>query len=344
MPTIQSMELPIPSNWQDFEILVRDAQAQRWKSTTLQKNGRPGQRQNGVDIYGPDEIGRPVGIQCKRYKPPLKLKDVTDEITKAETFKGRLTALFVATTADHDAKLQEQVRLLSDKRVAVGKFAVALIYWEDVIGGLLLNPAVFQAHYPQVVLDQPTTVNKERLIAALELGYHGADLWASILLIHGEFGWMAQADPDELIATLRVLERRAVQLLSPDDASPILESLTAVREGCLAPKTGESDWDPIEVQAKRVSSRLQKASSLLPLAESNVLDLGLQLGRMYHHADNLPAVKVRNDVKAKVEAVLPGARASAIKSRFASAKTLTSGYRWAMRIFTLLDHEIRYRL
>ena len=61
MPTIQSMELPKPSNWQDFETIVRDAQA-RWKSTTLQMNGRPGQIQNGVDVYGPDEIGRPVGI------------------------------------------------------------------------------------------------------------------------------------------------------------------------------------------------------------------------------------------------------------------------------------------
>ena len=55
------MELPKPSNWQDFETIVRDAQA-RWKSTTLQMNGRPGQIQNGVDVYGPDEIGRPVGI------------------------------------------------------------------------------------------------------------------------------------------------------------------------------------------------------------------------------------------------------------------------------------------
>lgn len=64
MPTIQSMELPKPTNWQDFETIVRDAQAQRWKSTTLSKNGRPGQKQAGVDIYGPDEIGRLVGIQC----------------------------------------------------------------------------------------------------------------------------------------------------------------------------------------------------------------------------------------------------------------------------------------
>ena len=115
MPTIQSMELPVPRSWQDFETMVCDAQAQRWKSTTLQKNGRPGQRQNGVDIYGPDDVGRLVGIQCKRYKPFLTLKHVTDEVGKAETFEGQLTTLFIATSAAYDAKLQQQVRLLSNK-------------------------------------------------------------------------------------------------------------------------------------------------------------------------------------------------------------------------------------
>lgn len=64
-------------------------------------------RRHGVDISGPDEIGQPVRIQCKRYKPALKLNDVTDEIGKAEKLKGRLTALIIATTAGRDAKLQE---------------------------------------------------------------------------------------------------------------------------------------------------------------------------------------------------------------------------------------------
>lgn len=344
MPTIQSVELPIPKNWQDFESIVRDAQALRWKSTTLQKNGRPGQRQNGIDIYGPDDIGRFVGIQCKCYKPPLKLKHVTDEIKKAESFKGKLVTLFIATTADYDANLQQQVRLLSDKRVAMGQFAVALLFWDDIVGGLLLNPAVFHAHYPQVVLSDPSVADKERLIAALELGYFGAALWDYIVLMYGEFGWMAQADPDELIANLRTIERRAQQLLPPDDVVPVIESLALVRHGCLTEKQTKSDWDPIEVHAKRVQSRLQKASSLLPLVESNVLDLGLQLGRIYHHNDDLPSVKIRADIEAKVRGVLPPTSDSGIRKSFASAKKLNSGYRWAMSIYSLLQHEIRFHI
>lgn len=330
MPTIQSMELPKPANWQELETIVRDAQAQRWKSTTLTKNGRSGQKQAGVDIYGPDDLGRPVGIQCKRYKPPLALKHVTDEIAKAEKFNGQLTTLYIATTADHDAKLQEQIRSLSDARVAQGKFAVALLFWDEIVAGLLLADT--------------QSVDKERLIGALELGYRSGDLWAYIVLIYGEFGWMAQTDPDELIANLHIMERRTQQLLPPDDAAPILASLAEVRDGCLSPKNAKADWHPVEDHAKRVASRVQAAASLLPLGESNMLDLALQLGRIYHHTDGLPSAKVRNDVEQKVRSVLPAASDAAIKAKFAAAKKLTSGYRWAIRIYDLVDHEVRFRL
>ena len=33
------MNLPVPKNWQDFETIVRDAQAQRWKSRAF--SGKP---------------------------------------------------------------------------------------------------------------------------------------------------------------------------------------------------------------------------------------------------------------------------------------------------------------
>lgn len=341
MPTIDAMELPRPKNWQDFESIVRDALAQRWKSTTLSKNGRGGQKQKGVDIYGPDEIGRAVGIQCKLYNSPLKLKQVSDEVANAEQFKGQLTTLFIATTAERDATLQEKVRLLSDARVAQGKFAVALLYWDDIVASLLLNPAVFRTHYPQVVLDDPRVADKERLIGALELGWYGADLWAYIVLVYGEFGSMAQTDPDGLIANLRIIERRVQQLLPPSDASPILKSLTKVRKGCIKKKHAKSDWDPIEVYAKRVSTRLHTATSLLAVMEATVLELGLQLGRIYHHVDNRPSAKTRSDVQTKARNILGPGREAVLKRAFAKASSLTSGYSWATRIHTFLDQEIR---
>ncbi|WIE36022.1 hypothetical protein [Agrobacterium tumefaciens] len=343
MPAVLDIELPLPKNWQDFERIVRDAQAQRWKSTTLQMNGRSGQKQDGVDIWGPDDIGRPVGIQCKRFAGTLTLTHVTDEVAKAEKFVGNLITLFVATTAEHDAQLQQQVRLLSDQRVAQGRFAVSLLYWDEITAALLLNPAVFSAHFPQIQLDTSGKPNRERQIAALELGYYGADVWAFIELIHGMAGWLAQTDTDQVIATIRILERRAQQLLPPVDAEPIIAMLVEVREGCLAEKSDKFDWDVVEVKARRVSARIQASASLLPIAESNVLELSLLLGRIYAHTDDLPASATQTIVREKVESILPEGSASAIEERFAKANSVHSGYEWAQKIFSLVDHELRCR-
>ena len=341
MPTINGMELPLPKHWQEFETITRDAMAQKWKSPNLQKNGRGGQKQHGVDISGPDEIGRRVGIQCKRYKSPLSFATVTAEVINAEKF-GPLSTLWIATTADYDTPLQQKVRTLSDQRVAQGKFAIGILFWEDVVDGLKLNPAVFKAHYPQVVLDTGASVSRERLIAALELGYYGANLWEYIILTFGEYGWMAQADPDELISTLRLLEQRTSQLLAPEDAAPILESLSAIREGCATPKTKKSDWNPVEVHAKRIATRLGRATSLLPLAESNMLEAALHLGRLYHSLDDPPKAALRDSIESKVRALLPPSSDAAIRKKFAEAKKLGDGDRWVSRIYTLLDHELRW--
>jgi len=86
------------------------------------------------------------------------------------------------------------------------------------------------------------------------------------------------------------------------------------------------------------------ASSLLSLGEANVLDLGLQLGRIYHHVDDVPALEVRSSVETSVRNILPPASAGFIKRRFACASKLQSGYNWAQRIYSLLNHEIRFRI
>ena len=343
MPTVQTMQLPMPLNWQEFESITRDALVNQWRSPSLQKNGRVGQKQKGVDIYGPDYLGRLVGVQCKKYKGKLEMKTVLDEIINAEKFEGRLSTLYIATTTEHDSFLQEKIRVLSEKRAHQGKFVVGVLFWDEIVAGLMLNPASVSAHYPQIVVQVPSMVDHDRLLAALEFGYHGADIWECVTLIYGEYGWMVQADPDELIARLRILEHRAQQILLPSDASPIIDALNLVVEGCTSQKKGESDWDHIELQAKRVSKRISMAPSLLKVAEANLLDIGMQLGRIYHHVDDTPSEKVCGIVKTKVQAALGFTNHVDINAVFSEAASLNSGYGWATRIYNFLEREIRYR-
>src|SRR6185437_3483179 len=245
MPTVHSMKIPIPKDWQEFESLVRDAMILRWNSPNLQKNGRTGQAQHGVDVWGPDEIGRRVGIQCKRYSTPLTLTDVEEEVAEAEKFKGVFSALFLATTTDHDSTLQAKVRQLSDQRVAQGKFAVSIMFWDEIIASLALNPIVFKTYYPMIQPPSMEAVDKRRILAALDLGFYGADLWQYVVLIRGEIGLLSQEDPDQINVIVRVLEVQSRILFAPQDADHLDESLQAVLAGCTKLKPKESDWNDV---------------------------------------------------------------------------------------------------
>ncbi len=60
-------QIPPPKSWEKFEDLTRALFAAEWRSPLTQKNGRSGQKQHGVDIYGTPEAapGKTFGVQCK---------------------------------------------------------------------------------------------------------------------------------------------------------------------------------------------------------------------------------------------------------------------------------------
>ncbi len=64
---IASTQIRPPENWQDFELLCKKLWGEIWNcSDTIKLNGRSGQNQCGVDIYGTPNGGvEYYGIQCK---------------------------------------------------------------------------------------------------------------------------------------------------------------------------------------------------------------------------------------------------------------------------------------
>lgn len=323
--------------------MVLDAQRLRWKSTSLQMNGRPGQKQNGVDIWGPDDLGRRAGIQCKRHKDPLSLKDIETEIGNAEAFTPALTTLYVATTNEHDAMLQQQVRLLSDVRVAAGKFAVTMLFWDDVVSGLALNPQVFKLHYPTIQLATMQAVDRDRLLAAVELGYYGPFLWDYILLTFGEIGQMANADPEDVPAVARIIEQRSQQLLPPADGDYVLKTLAEIMAIVADPERHtEADWATAEAYCKRIATRL--ISLIIPVSESNFLETGRSLGNIYHHMDEAVPESTSQEIRRRLLAILPTDSHPMVEARIASADTAKYryGYNWASTIYTCLEREIRF--
>ena len=124
-------------NWQDFETLCKKLWGEIWECKEIKKNGRTGQTQNGVDVFGiPLGETQYYGIQCKgkdEYSnKQLTEQEIIDEIEKAKGFKPSLKKLYFATTANKDAVIEEFVRIKNLDNIKQGLFEVHLFSWEDI--------------------------------------------------------------------------------------------------------------------------------------------------------------------------------------------------------------------
>lgn len=153
MAGVANFRLPPPAKWQDFEDLCADLWRRIWRDDNTQKNGRQGQPQNGVDIFGrPDTGPLWAGVQCKdknqEFGAALTENELLHEVAKARQFTPRLSTFIVATTAPRDSAIQQRARLLTEEHRRNGQFDVAVWCWEDILARLNDFPEVIALHFP----------------------------------------------------------------------------------------------------------------------------------------------------------------------------------------------------
>jgi len=127
-----------PSNWQDFETLCKKLWGEIWQCPEIKKNGRTGQAQHGVDVYGkPTGEHSYFGIQCKgkdEYTDKqFSQEEIIKEVEKAKLFEPPLKKLYFASTAVKDTKIEAFVRKVNLEQEAKGLFEVHLFCWEDIV-------------------------------------------------------------------------------------------------------------------------------------------------------------------------------------------------------------------
>jgi hypothetical protein len=150
-------QIAAPRSWEKFEDLVHALYMAEWKDSAAKKNGRRGQPQHGVDVYGePNGAGGPLhGVQCKGkdvgYGPHVKatIQEFDAELAKAEGFEPPLSHWTFATTAPDDATLQKHSRKVSRARKATGKFTVDVVGWGSFHSLLAKHPSVIRQFYPE---------------------------------------------------------------------------------------------------------------------------------------------------------------------------------------------------
>src|SRR5258707_7561537 len=139
MTDLTSVAIPKPRDWQAFERHCRLLFELSFKDPAVQNNGRSGQRQQGVDIYGRRDAGkgRLVGIQCKGkdadYGGEVTETELRSEVEKTKKFMPSIDELLLVTTAPNDAKIQRTARLLENELRVAGRNLVIQVWgWERV--------------------------------------------------------------------------------------------------------------------------------------------------------------------------------------------------------------------
>jgi hypothetical protein len=275
------MVIPPPKDWNEFQDITLSALKLRWRSANLQQNGRQGQSQAGVDIYGPDDLGRLAGVQCKQTTDELSLKTVLDEVKKAEDFKPVVEAFFMATTGKRDAKIQTDVRLLSENRLKVGKFPVGVLFWEDIVQDLVTSPAEFKKHYPQILVVDPGAATGFNLLCALDVAYWGLGIKQSMALIFGEIGQIANEEPHQIDRLLRGVEACAQVFMKSDEHADVVECSRDLVAACHAAATQRHGWG----KANGLATKLE---GIVESIENRVVGRALaaySLGKFLRHWD-----------------------------------------------------------
>jgi formylglycine-generating enzyme required for sulfatase activity len=124
-----------PNDVTAFESLCQDLWKDIWQDPGALKNGRRGQKQDGVDIFG-HEKGALVGIQCKQKDGRLWAKvteaELEAEVAAARRFKPKLARFILATTAPRDAAIQRRANQLTEQHRRQKLFSVEVWAWEDI--------------------------------------------------------------------------------------------------------------------------------------------------------------------------------------------------------------------
>ncbi len=157
-------EFTPPARFEDFQRLCKALWAAEWRSTGAEEHGRNGSKQAGVDCYArlPNRGGW-QGVQCKKKQRwparKLTLAEVEEEADKARAFEPPLKHLIVATTANRDANLQREVRLLNSRNARNKKrfkFHITVASWDEILDLLNDHLDVAQRFYPHIKDIPPT--------------------------------------------------------------------------------------------------------------------------------------------------------------------------------------------
>ncbi|MGC9298969.1 restriction endonuclease [Bacillus cereus] len=180
------IEIPRIENDEVFENLCLDLFKSNNQYENVNRNGRSGQLQNGVDIFcRKKKEDKWIGIQCKvKTNGRIKEEEIKKEIEKAYGFNPKLSNYIFYTTAKRDSKIQAYVRSISDENRNKGFFNIDILFWEDIEDSLgeYKNKSIHFKYYR----DYYTNIEDDGFafgkLITLNIGYKQLDSFYPLLI------------------------------------------------------------------------------------------------------------------------------------------------------------------
>ncbi len=124
----------VPKTFEEFEQLCVDYLRREWNRPGLARYAKSGYAQHGVDIVDTANADDCWAAQCKLHESgkALQAAEILAEVAMADSFPLTIRRYAVCTTGKKTPHAVETIAKLNAARRAVGKFAVELIYWEDI--------------------------------------------------------------------------------------------------------------------------------------------------------------------------------------------------------------------
>lgn len=152
----------------------------------IQKNGRSGQCQDGVDIYGYNESNELIGIQCKvksKFDLGSKnftskfLKEIHGEVEKAKNFSSKLKLFIIMTTAPRDSRIQKEIIDLDEKTFQKDGFHIKINFWDDITHMLTeeIHKNTFKKYYNNLIIQEKIVGDVQAKLLNLVVGVEPND-------------------------------------------------------------------------------------------------------------------------------------------------------------------------
>jgi tetratricopeptide (TPR) repeat protein len=162
---------PILRDEDDFEDLCRDLLRTYWKRPGLERFGRKGQRQYGIDILDLGGVSPLHAAQCKlrEYGTVLSPATISEEVGEARKFQPALGRYGILTTAKISTQAQTRILEINQAHIEEGSFEVELLAWDKLCELLQLNDEVREKFYGSIVITPTSRVGQTLIPNANEL-------------------------------------------------------------------------------------------------------------------------------------------------------------------------------